>query len=73
MLIDITGSPAEIVSDEDRMRPAGSEVGRLLCDNTRAREWAGWEPKVPLEQGLRMTSDWIRDHLDELDTSGYAV
>jgi nucleoside-diphosphate-sugar epimerase len=73
LLVDITGSAAEIVTDEERMRPSGSEVGRLLCDNTRAREWAGWEPNVPLDTGLRLTSDWIRDHLDELDTSGYAV
>jgi nucleoside-diphosphate-sugar epimerase len=73
LLIDITGGAAEIVTDEERVRPAGSEVGRLLCDNSRAREWAGWEPKVPLEQGLRLTSAWIADHLDDLDTNGYAV
>lgn len=73
LLVDITGGTTEIVTDEERVRPAGSEVGRLLCDNTRAREWAGWAPEVPLEQGLRMTSDWIAGHLDDLDTSGYAV
>jgi NAD dependent epimerase/dehydratase len=73
LLIDITGSSAELVTDEERVRPAGSEVGRLLCDNTRAREWAGWEPEIPLEEGLRRTSEWIREHLDELDTHGYAV
>jgi NAD dependent epimerase/dehydratase len=73
LLIEITGSRAEIVTDEARLRPAGSEVERLLCDNTRAREWAGWTPEVTLEEGLRRTSDWVRDHLDELDTAGYAV
>jgi nucleoside-diphosphate-sugar epimerase len=73
LLIDITGSSATIVTDEARLRPAGSEVERLLCDNARARDWAGWEPRVTLEEGLARTSDWIRDHLDELDTSGYAV
>jgi NAD dependent epimerase/dehydratase len=73
LLVEITGSSAEIVTDEARLRPAGSEVERLLCDNTRAREWTGWAPQVSLEEGLRRTSDWIRDHLGELDTSGYAV
>jgi NAD dependent epimerase/dehydratase len=73
LLVEITGSEAEIVTDEARLRPAGSEVERLLCDNTRAREWTGWVPEVSLEDGLRRTSDWIRDHLDELDTAGYSV
>jgi NAD dependent epimerase/dehydratase len=73
LLIEITGSPAEIVTDESRLRPAGSEVERLLCDNRRAFEWTGWVPEVSLEEGLRRTSDWVREHLDELDTAGYAV
>lgn len=73
LLVEITGSEAEVVTDEARLRPAGSEVERLLCDNTRAREWAGWEPQVPLEEGLRRTSDWVRQHLDDLDTAGYSV
>jgi NAD dependent epimerase/dehydratase len=73
LLVEITGSSAEIVTDEARLRPTGSEVERLLCDNTRAREWAGWSPEVSLEDGLRRTSDWVKEHLDELDTAGYAV
>jgi NAD dependent epimerase/dehydratase len=73
LLIEITGSDAEVVTDEKRLRPGGSEVERLLCDNTRAREWAGWEPQVSLEDGLRQTSDWVREHLAELDTGRYSV
>ena len=49
------------------------QVERLLCDNARALEWTGWKPQVALEEGLRRTSDWVRDHLDELDTAGYSV
>jgi len=48
-------------------------VERLLCDNTRAREWAGWAPQVALEEGLAATSAWIERHHRELDTGGYAV
>lgn len=73
LLIDITGGTASIVTDEARLRPPGSEVERLLCDNTRIREWTGWEPEVSLEEGLRRTSDWVAEHLDELDTAGYSV
>lgn len=73
LLIEITGTRATVVSDEARLRPSGSEVERLLADNTRAREWAGWEPKVTLEDGLRRTADWVRSNLDRLDTRGYTV
>jgi NAD dependent epimerase/dehydratase len=73
LLVDISGREAEVVADADRMRPGGSEVERLLCDNTRAREWAGWKPQVPLEQGLQITSDWIRDNIDRVDAVRYQI
>jgi NAD dependent epimerase/dehydratase len=73
LLVDITGSSAEIVTEESRLRPGDSEVERLFCDNTRAREWLGWEPTVSLREGLARTSDWIRDHLDEIDTRQYSI
>jgi NAD dependent epimerase/dehydratase len=73
LLIEVSGVDAELVVDESRVRPAGSEVERLLCDNTRAREWCGWEPQVPLEEGLRRTSDWIRDHVDRVEAARYQV
>jgi NAD dependent epimerase/dehydratase len=59
LLIKISGREARMVSDAERLRPAGSEVERLLCDNTRAREWAGWKPEVGLEEGLRRTAEWL--------------
>jgi NAD dependent epimerase/dehydratase len=73
LLVEITGSRAHVVTEDERLRPAASEVERLLCDNSRALEWAGWSPKVPLEEGLRRTSDWIRDNLDLVDTPGYSI
>ena len=72
-LISITGSDARVVTDPDRLRPPGSEVERLVCDNRRAREWAGWAPEVSLEEGLARTSEWVRRHHRDLATGGYAV
>ena len=60
-------------TDDTRVRPDNSEVERLLCDNTRAREWCGWEPQVSLEEGLQRTSDWVRDNLARLETKGYQI
>jgi nucleoside-diphosphate-sugar epimerase len=73
LLIKVSGRDARVVTDPSRVRPGGSEVERLLCDNTRAREWCGWEPQVPLEEGLQRTSDWIRDNLDRLHAASYQI
>lgn len=55
----------EFTSEEQRMRPAGSEVERLWADNTRARELAGWTPEYAgvegLERGLGETIAWFSD------------
>ena len=54
MVIEVTGSTSEIVfeplptDDPTRRQP----------DLTRARELLGWEPRVPLREGLERTRDW---------------
>ncbi|MFE1027016.1 GDP-mannose 4,6-dehydratase [Streptomyces sp. NPDC058818] len=72
-LIAASGRDAEIVVDPARLRPAGSEVQRLLSDNSRARDWAGWQPEVSLEEGLGHTSDWVADNLRLFATDRYHV
>ena len=32
-----------------------------VADIGKARRILGWEPKVPLEEGLRRTVEWMRD------------
>ncbi|MBV8159850.1 MAG: GDP-mannose 4,6-dehydratase [Acidimicrobiia bacterium] len=73
LLISIVGRDVEVVTDEARLRPSGSEVERLLCDNTRAREWAGWKPEYSLEEGLRRTAEWVEANLGSLRVRGYHV
>ena len=36
-----------------------SEIMKLLCDSRKAGELLGWAPAVSLEQGLRLTREWI--------------
>jgi nucleoside-diphosphate-sugar epimerase len=38
------------------------ETWHFYCDNTKAREILGWEPKIKLEDGLTMTINWFRKH-----------
>jgi CDP-glucose 4,6-dehydratase len=41
--------------------PAG-EIDRQYVDPTKIREVVGWEPAVGLEDGLRRTIEWYREH-----------
>jgi NAD dependent epimerase/dehydratase len=50
--------------DEARVRPEQSEVMRLVGSAERARRLAGWEPNVPLADGLTETVSWIAAHLE---------
>lgn len=58
----IAGRRIVIERDEKRVRPAGSEVERLLADAGKARELTGWSPRVTLSEGLETTIDWIAAH-----------
>ena len=60
MLIERINPRAEIVCDDERMRPANSEVERLLGCNKKAQALMGWKPAWPLEKGLDATIDWFR-------------
>lgn len=71
LLVRLTGRDAQVTLDPERIRPSGSEVDRLLCDNSRAREWAGWRPHVSLEDGLRATAEWVASHLTDLEAQLY--
>jgi NAD dependent epimerase/dehydratase len=63
-IISLVGKIVKIETDPGRMRPPKSEVQRLLSDNRQARQRLMWEPRVPLDSGLKLTIEWIRDHLD---------
>ncbi|MBI3011688.1 MAG: SDR family NAD(P)-dependent oxidoreductase [Candidatus Omnitrophica bacterium] len=65
-------SPAMAVEDS-RIRPAHSEVERLVADSTAARAVLGWEPIVSLEEGIRLTFEWIQEHLDAYRPGMYVL
>lgn len=67
----VVGTEATPRIDEQRIRPAKSEVDHLESDPTRARELLNWGPEVELEDGLRRTAAWLREHLDVSRTAEY--
>ncbi len=63
----------QIEQEPQRVRPQDSEVERLLADSRLAKELLGWQPAVPLEEGLRLTIEWMREHLDGYRPGAYVV
>jgi NDP-hexose 4,6-dehydratase len=49
----------EVKLDLDRVRPAGSEVMRLVCDSTALQAATSWKPQHTLEEGLAQTANWF--------------
>ncbi|WP_174615540.1 dTDP-glucose 4,6-dehydratase [Virgibacillus ihumii] len=51
--------------DEDRIEHIThihpqSEIPKLLCDYSKAKNLLGWEPKYSLEEGVQKTEEWIK-------------
>lgn len=65
MIADILGRKVAIKCEEERLRPAASEVERLCADNAKARRLLGWQPEYGgldgLRRGLEITIKWFSD------------
>lgn len=69
--IEVVGSEAHLVSDPERVRPSRSEVEILLCNPAKARKLLNWEPQIPLDEGLRYSSEYVRAHLNMYKSGRY--
>ena len=61
-IIEQTGSSSKIINTEDRP----GQVMRLCCDNTKAKEMFGWEPKVSIDEGIKRNIEWMKNYLGKL-------
>jgi len=68
----IIGRNVPVVCDRRRVRPDASEVQRLCADNTRARQRAGWQPTIELDDGLRRTVEFFRTR-PQAPSKDYAI
>lgn len=73
LILELTGSSAQITFEEIRQRPANSEVERLLCDNRLMSKLTGWRPEVSLEDGLEKTVAWFNKNLHLYKSNIYGV
>ena len=67
-IADVMGVEIEIVTDDERVRPEGSEVERLWADNRKAKDLLAWEPLYGgydgFRRGLAETIDWFTDPMN---------
>ena len=60
MIAELMGKKdANVITEEERLRPPKSEVFRLHCDNSKIKELLNYEPEVDLREGLQRTIDWF--------------
>jgi nucleoside-diphosphate-sugar epimerase len=64
-IIDLMGADVRIVTEDQRLRPAASEVERLWADASLMRSLTGWTPEFGggegFRRGLKATIDWFSD------------
>lgn len=66
---------AEIVSEEERIRPGKSEVNRLYGANEKLMRLTAWTQKYSLQEGLQKTIAWfaIKENLKKYKAGIYNV
>jgi dTDP-glucose 4,6-dehydratase len=70
---DRIGRTLRVETDPLRIRPAASEVGRLLAGTALAESLWGWRSAYTLDEGLDETIAWMRDHLDRYRVGQYTT
>lgn len=73
MVGELLDRELKVELDAQRVRPALSEVERLISSPERARELTGWEPQVDLREGLGRTIEWLRVHGARVARKEYAI
>ncbi len=72
-LIKQINPDANILCDEQRLRPEKSEVNRLLGSNEKIKRLTDWKPQYTIEQGIAETIEFFRNNLDKYKTDVYNI
>ena len=72
-LVEITGHQAELRQDPARVRPAASEVMKLISNNGLLRATTTWKNEVNIDAGLAKTVAWLRSNLAGYRPERYTV
>jgi NAD dependent epimerase/dehydratase len=61
LIAKLMNSDVQFIEDNQRIRPAKSEVFRLWGSNQKINELTGFVPETSLENGLLETINWFKD------------
>ena len=64
---------AQIVCDEQRLRPEKSEVNRLLGCNEKIMRLTGWKPQYDLKKGLAETISFFETNINKYKANIYNI
>lgn len=64
---------AQIICDEQRLRPEKSEVNRLLGANGKILRLTDWKPQYTFEEGLAETISFLKENMDKYKVDIYNI
>lgn len=73
MVQKICGTNKPVIEENKRVRPEKSEVMKLICDYSKAKNLLKWEPLYALESGLTKVIEFMKANKPEIDPSSYAI
>jgi NAD dependent epimerase/dehydratase len=77
VIAEVLGVEAQPMTEAERIRPAASEVERLLADNSKAARLLGWKPEYGgldgFRRGIERTVHWFRNRQPQPKPTRYAV
>ena len=75
LIVELTGSSAQVKTSETRIRPENSEVNRLWCDCSKLQKVTKFKPEISIREGLKHTISWMKkdDNLAKYKTEIYNV
>jgi nucleoside-diphosphate-sugar epimerase len=69
----LLGKELIVEQDPARVRPANSEVMRLISNNEKARTLMDWQPQVSLDDGLQQVIEFIETNLSQFKVAIYNI
>lgn len=73
LISEIIGVKKKITKEKNRVRPADSEVWKLICDSSKMKKLTGWEPKINFRDGLVKTIRWTENNLSRYKPEIYNI
>lgn len=64
---------AQILCDEERLRPEKSEVNRLLGANEKIKRLTDWKPQYTFAEGIEETIRWMQQHMESYKPDIYNI